>query len=156
MFCLWIKIILFDLIFFIFIFLFVQYPIMWRILPHRWFFFSLSSSSPSVPLYRRHICRRFFFSFSFTSTACYERTRLRLHQNACRKFSSAYFNVIIYCLFTLIRVKKEKAHFYFFLDYSFKNNFQFRPNCAPYRILSLSRRMALKRINKELLELEKE
>jgi len=56
----------------------------------------------------------------------------------------------------LFASKKENTHFYFFLDYSFKNNFQFRPNCAPYRILSLSNRMALKRINKELLELEKE
>jgi hypothetical protein len=113
------------------------------------FFFS---SSPSLPPYRRHLCRRFFLLILLLTL---QRVTLVLafvfHQNACRNFFLVLISSL-YCCFTSLSIKNE----YHLLDYSFRNNFQFRLKCISYQILSSSPRMALKRINKELLELEKE
>jgi ubiquitin-conjugating enzyme E2 D/E len=68
-------------------------------------------------------------------------------QNTCRKLR---FIIIIVILSFASKINFE------ILDYSFPNNFQFRSKYTSYRILSSSSRMALKRINKELLELEKD
>lgn len=117
-------------------FLFVQYPIVsytyvhW---PHKNnsmifflspFSFALSSSSPLLPLYYRRLCCR-FFSFSFTITACYGRTRLRLHQMLVAIF--LHFLLLLFSHFIVIIVllpfasKKEKTHiFSSLLDHSFK------------------------------------